>query len=154
MFVASCGAAEQAESDEIERTIEEQLPDGADVAGDTHTGAITVDDDRGSFTTGDDLPRPEWLPAELDLPQDFAFDTYLDTGTIMSARGRYGGDVTILLEFFRDAFAALGWTVDAESLDAPVFFQIQATSPSGVELDVEYVNGSLAVVTGRARVPG
>ena len=112
-----------------------------------------IEDELGSFTSGDDLARPDWLADDVPLPPGFEFDTYLDTDGIRSARGRLTPDVGELLDFYRSAFESLGWVIDSESLDEPSFFQILTTDPSGDRLDVEYVQGSLAFVTGRAR-PG
>lgn len=157
VVLASCGAAEEREAAEIEAALEAGLAEigggsgETDVEVDPDTGAITVEDDNGRFTSGDDLPRPDWLPGELALPEGFVFQTYIESGTIRSARGATERDPSWLLEFYRGQIEELGWSIDGEILEAPTFFQVQTTTPDGMQLDFEFVNGGLAFVTGRAR---
>lgn len=115
---------------------------------------MTIEDDAGSFTMGDDLPRPDWLDPALPLPDGFAFDNLLTVDEITSARGPTDLDATALSQFFTSAVTDLGWQINDENLAGADFWQLFVTDIEGSQLDIELVQGKLAFVIGRVRPAG
>ena len=103
---------------------------------------------------GEDLPRPDWLNADLPLPDGFAFDNLLTVDAITSVRGPTDLDAAVLSRFFTSAVTELGWRIDDENLAGADFWQLFVTDPDGRALDIELVQGKLAFVTGRVRPAG
>lgn len=148
---AGCGAVEDREANEFEQELESALPGEGDVTVDPDTDSVTVEDETGSFTMGDALPRPEWIDPALPLPDDFAFETVLTVDAISAARGTTDLDVETLAGYYRKAVTELGWRIDGSTVSPPDFFQILTTDPNGDQLDIEFVQGKLGFVIGRAR---
>ncbi|GJM37440.1 MAG: hypothetical protein DHS20C19_08070 [Acidimicrobiales bacterium] len=154
VVAAGCGAAEDREAQAVEDQLEAELNDDAEVTVDPDSDSVTVEDDNGSFTSGVDLPRPDWLDPAVPLPDDFSFDTLLTVGDIMSARGATNLDAEALAAFYTDALTDLGWSIDADVAVEPGFFQLFTTDRHGQQLDIELVQEKLAFVVGRVRPDG
>jgi hypothetical protein len=151
LTLAGCGAAEDAGVREFEQALEAELGDDADVAIDPDEDSISLDDDRGSFTSGVDLDIPDWIDPALAHPDDLSIDTLIAIDGITSARGTTSLGVEELAAFYLAAVTELSWTVDSSILTPPDFFQLLTTDDAGHQFDIEFVQGKLGFVIGRNR---
>jgi hypothetical protein len=146
--VSACSAAEQRAADDFETRIEESLGEGAELEIDVASESYRVEVDGADLSEGRDLERPEWLAAEIPLPEDLEITSILVIETFQILRGTTSRSAEELAEFYRSAFEAAAYELE-QDWDASAPIAMKARSPAGDPITLEYSDDEFVLVVGR-----
>lgn len=148
-IVASCSSPADDAERELEATVAAQLPEGAEVDVDSGSGTVEVELEDGTLIAeGPDLPRPDWLPEQLPLPEDLVITSTLVIDQFRSLRGATGGDESAIRELYEAAFATAGYVVEQPwTPGAAITMKARGSDGDPVTLEVDAT--SFGLVLGR-----